>query len=255
MTTLPAYANLLTEIRDRTVRITLNRPDKLNAINQEMVSELHDLMGHLEDAFTDHVLVFCGAGDRAFVAGADIAQLRERREPEALEGINARLFDRIARFPFPVIAAIRGFCFGGGMELALACDIRLASDDALFAQPEVGLGIIPGAGATYRLPRIVSRGLAREMIFSGLRIDASRALAEGLVNHVVPATELPELVDTIARRITKQGAQAVAAAKRLMAAEDTDAMTDAAIREQAVLFESDDKMKRMGDFLTKQGAK
>ncbi|MGE4157818.1 MAG: enoyl-CoA hydratase/isomerase family protein [Planctomycetota bacterium] len=248
---IPKFQTLLVAISGRRVDITLNRPDKLNAINKAMVTELHALMDVLEDEADHSVLVFQGAGEKAFVAGADIAELKARKSPEALEAINARLFDRIARFPFATVAKIRGFCFGGGMELSLACDIRIGSTDSLFAQPEVGLGILPGAGATFRLPKIVGRGLAREMIFSGLRIDAQRALDAGLLNHVVEPAKLDEVTATIVDRILKQGPEAVAAAKRVMSRDENAADSTAAVFAQAALFESADKMKRMEDFLSK----
>lgn len=247
----PAFSTLVVTASGRRIDITLNRPDKLNAINKEMVTELHSLMDILETQAKDSVLVFQGAGDKAFVAGADINELRARQAPEALEAINARLFDRIARFPFATVAKIRGFCFGGGMELSLACDIRIASNDSLFAQPEVGLGILPGAGATFRLPKIVGRGLAREMIFSGLRIDAARALQAGLLNHCVEPAKLDELTNTVVDRILKQGPEAVAAAKRVMSRDESAENSTAAVFAQAALFESSDKMKRMEDFLSK----
>ncbi len=248
----PSYENLEVARTGRVVTITLNRPQKLNAITQEMVDELHALMGILEREHTDCVLVFSGAGGRAFVAGADIAQLKDRKGGDALKAINAALFDRIAGFPFVTIAAINGFCFGGGMELALACDIRIASEKALFAQPEVNLGIIPGAGATHRLPAIVGRGVAREIIFTGGRFNAERALEIGLVTEVVEPSDLAKTAQRLADTIVKKGAEAITLAKRVMRLDEVPYQSEAATLAQSFLFDSETKAKRMGDFLAKQ---
>ncbi|MGD8604999.1 MAG: enoyl-CoA hydratase/isomerase family protein [Anaerolineales bacterium] len=248
----PKFETLIARENERLIRITLNRPGKLNAINLQMVQELHQLMAQLEQNHRDSVLVFCGAGEKAFAAGADVAELRERQAPEALQGINARLMDRIADFPFVTIAEIRGYCIGGGLELALACDMRFASDDAIFAQPEVSLNIIPAAGGTHRLPALVGRGRAREMIFSGLRIDAQRAHDIGLVNDVLPAEKLTDHTETVARRILKQGAEAIAIAKAVMTIEDRSPGFETANIAQAHLFETPEKMQRMKDFLDKK---
>ncbi len=248
----PAFENIEVTRTGRVVQITVNRPHKLNAINQQMVTELHSLFDTLEKEHTDCVLIFRGAGNRAFVAGADIAQLVERKGGDALKAINAALFDRIAGFPFATLASINGFCFGGGMELALSCDIRIASETALFAQPEVNLGIIPGAGATHRLPAIVGRGVAREIIFTGGRVSAARALQIGLVSQVVEAGELDAATQRIADTIVKKGTEAIALAKRVMRLDEAPYQSEAATFAQSYLFDSETKKRRMGDFLAKQ---
>src|SRR5690606_20799490 len=175
----------LLEIRDRIAVVTLNAEERRNAIDLEMVQSLHarldELLGHEELA----AVVLIGAGEKAFAAGADIAQLAERSARDALRSINSALFKRVEDFPVPVIAAIRGFCLGGGCELAIACDLRVAGRSARLGQPEVGLGIIPAAGGTYRLPRLVGLGRARELVYTGRILDAEEAERIGLVNRVV----------------------------------------------------------------------
>lgn len=248
----PSFHHVLVEKKGRIVKITINRPEKLNAIHSALVDELHELMGVLEAKCSDCVLIFSGAGEKAFVAGADIGALRERKGPEALMAINARLMDRIARFPFPTIAQIRGYCFGAGMELALACDIRFCAEGSKFGQPEVGLNIIPAAGALHRLPAVVGKGMAREMVFSGLRVKCGRALQIGLVNRIFPAEELTEEVEVVARRIVEQGVEAVQLAKRVMNLDENHYLGEAATLAQSHLFTTQDKDRRMAEFLEKK---
>jgi enoyl-CoA hydratase len=164
--------------------LTLNRPDAMNALDREMVGALHAELDRLEVDRELTAVILTGSGEKAFVAGADIAELRARRAPEAFDRVNQHLFRRVAELPMPTIAAVRGFALGGGCELALSCDLRVASPSARFGQPEVGLGIIPGAGATHRLARLVGLGRARELIFTGAIIDAAEAHRIGLVNHL-----------------------------------------------------------------------
>lgn len=244
---------LLQERRDGVALWTLNRPDKLNSLDQAMVDALH---GAIADAASDASLrcvILTGAG-RAFVAGADIAQLRERRHEDALKAINSGLFDALARLPMPTIAAINGFALGGGCELAIACDLRVASERAKFGQPEVGLGIMAAAGGTYRLPALVGLGAARELLFTGRIVDATEALRLGLVNRVVASDTLLDAAwdlageigraDPLAVRMTKAAlAQHTKGGPALMAFESTA---------QAVLFESEEKMRRMDLFLTRK---
>ena len=197
-------------------RITLNRPAQRNALDQGMVDALHGILDRLWTDAEVGVAIVSGSGDQAFAAGADIAQLRERRRDEALQAINSRLFQRVEETPFPTIAAIRGWCLGGGCELALACDLRVAGEGARFGQPEVGLGIVPGAGATYRLPRPVGLGKARELIFTGRILDAAEALSIGLVNRVVADAEVLTAAEEMARAILKQDRLAVRLCKSLL---------------------------------------
>jgi enoyl-CoA hydratase len=239
---------------DGLVILTLNRPQKKNALDQQMVDGLHQAMEPLESDSSVRCLIFRGAGD-SFVAGADIAQLRERRAADALEGVNQQIFRRIAEFPAPTIAAVQGWALGGGCELAIACDLRVCSEDARFGQPEVGLGIIPAAGGTHRLARLVGLGHARELIFSGRIIDAEEAQRMGLVNRVAPQDQWFEEARKLARKICKNGAGAVRLAKSAVnqAADLDEAERDQLeSRYQAICFESAEKMERMTAFLEKK---
>ncbi len=206
------FQTLLFDVRDRVATITINRPDKLNALNDETVEELAEAIDVVIRRDDVGGAIVTGAGEKAFVAGADIADLarqgpldgraRAQRGQEALT--------RIERSPKPVIAAINGYALGGGCELALACHIRLASDNAKLGLPEVKLGIAPGYGGTQRLPRIVGKGRALELILTGDMIDAAEAYRIGLVNRVLPRAELLAEATAMMRRILGQGPLAVA---------------------------------------------
>lgn len=209
------FENLLTDIEDRIEHIIINRPDKLNALNKATLAELHTA---LYDAFrNDRVggIIITGAGSKAFVAGADIAEFASYSPAEgeqmARSG-HAKVFDFIESGPKPVIAAINGFALGGGLELALACHIRIASDNAKMGLPEVSLGLIPGYGGTQRLTRIAGKGRALEMILTGDMITADEAHRFGLVNHVVNQDELLSKAAEIMKRIVLRSPDAVAAA-------------------------------------------
>jgi len=191
--------------------VTLDRQEKLNALNAEVFSELGAAFDSLR--YDDQVrgIIVTGAGDKAFVAGADIGELAQM---DALSGVQVSrtgqgIFRAIERFPKPVLAAVGGFALGGGCELALACHLRVASENARFGLPEVGLGIIPGYGGTVRLARLVGLGRAVEMALTGEMIDAEAALDMGLVTHVVPREELMDRAKEILRRVTKNGPLAV----------------------------------------------
>ena len=210
------YQTLLYEVRDRIGFITINRPDKLNALNAQAKQELGELVGAVQADQGVDVLVITGSGGKAFVAGTDIAELAEldRESGEEFSAKGQQLFDRIENSEKPVIAAVNGYALGGGCELALACHVRIASENARFGQPEVQLGIIPGYGGTQRLARLVGRGKAMEMILGGAPIDASEALRIGLVTSLVPRDELMKTTDEIARRIASNGQPAVRLALR-----------------------------------------
>lgn len=241
---------LLHERRGTLAILTIHRPDKRNALNLEVVQALHRAIDALAGDRDLRAVVVTGAGDH-FMAGADIGELRGRGLAEALDSINGTLFRRVEDLPVPVIAAVRGYALGGGCELALAADLRVAGRSAVFGQPEVGLGIIPGAGATYRLPRIVGMGRAKEMIFTGRLVPADEALAMGLANCVVDDDRMLDEALALAERISRQGAAAVRLAKLALGAQAPGA--DAGHRlerlAQGILFESADKEERMRAFL------
>lgn len=247
-----------TERRGAVVLVTLNAPERRNAIDQQMVDGLHRVLDELWHDESLAALVLTGAGDKAFAAGADIAQLRERTSADALKGINATIFNRIEEFPAPVIAAVRGFALGGGCELAIACDLRVLGEGARLGQPEVKLGIIPAAGGTYRLPRLIGLGRARELVYTGRMVDAQEALRIGLANLVVPDAEVVERALALANDIAQNGRQAVRGAKRALNAISRPGHDHAIAFEcavQAVLFDSDDKRARMDAFLHKSKEK
>src|ERR671912_677415 len=183
---------LLFELSDGIARITINRPDKLNALNATVIAELADAITRLETDAAVRGVILTGAGTKAFVAGADIAELAEQTpmDGKARSLLGQQVFRRLERCGKPVVAAVNGFALGGGCELAMACHIRVASEQARFGQPEVKLGIGPGYGGTVRLPRLVGKGRALELLLTGQMIDAQEAHRIGLVNRVVPAERL-----------------------------------------------------------------
>jgi enoyl-CoA hydratase len=235
-------------------KVTLNRPDVRNAINEAMIRDLGAVLDELAADEQVRAMVITGSGEKAFAAGADIAELKERHHGDALRRINAGLFRRIEEQAVPAIAAIRGFALGGGCELAMACDIRVASEDAKLGQPEVSLGILPGAGAIQRLPRLVGMGRAKELIFTGRIIDAMEAERIGLVNRVVPSEKVVETAMGIAAEIAKQGALAVRISKLAInaSARPSPALETLDTLGQAVCFDSDDKHARMQAFLQRK---
>jgi enoyl-CoA hydratase len=223
-----------------------------------MVDGLHRVLDDLQNDESVAALVVTGAGDKAFAAGADIAQLRDRSSRDALKAINSGIFNRIEEFPAPVIAAVRGFALGGGWELAIACDLRVDCESAKLGQPEVNLGIIPAAGGTYRLPRLVGLGRARELIYTGLIVDAVEALRIGLASLVVPDAEVVARALALADEIAANGRLAVRGAKRALNALSRPGHENAVAFEstvQAGLFDSDDKRARMTAFHDKQQQK
>ncbi len=248
-------SKVLHERRGAVLLATLNAPERRNAIDQEMVDGLHALLDANEHDESLAAIVITGAGDKAFAAGADIAQLRERTSKDAKKAINSSIFTRIEEFPTPVIAAIRGFALGGGCELAIACDLRVLGTSAKMGQPEVKLGIIPAAGGTYRLPRLVGLGRARELVYTGRIVDADECFRIGLANAVVPDGEVLDRALALADEIAQNGRLAVRAAKQALNALSRPGQENALPFEsslQAVLFDSDDKKARMDAFLQKQ---
>ncbi len=206
-----AYQNILREDRDGIAFVTVNRPDKLNALNNATIAELQHCFEAVGADVAVRAVILTGSGSKAFVAGADISELATQSplqaRPLALRG--QRLMDTIEATPKPVVAAVNGFAFGGGCELALACHLRIAADSAVLGLPEVTLGIIPGYGGTQRLPRLVGKGRALELILTAARVNAADAKAMGLVNQVFPQAELQAETEKLVRKIMSFGPVAV----------------------------------------------
>lgn len=206
-----SYKNLLLDIKDKIALVTINRPDKLNALNHDTLLELKNVFEELRNNDEARSIILTGSGEKAFVAGADITELNKLNmlDGKKFAEFGQSVFNTIENFEKPVIAAVNGFALGGGCELALACHFRIASENAKFGQPEVNLGIIPGYGGTQRLSRLVGSGRAMEMILTGDMIDANEALRIGLVNKVFPLSELLAGVFEIAHKINSKAQQAV----------------------------------------------
>lgn len=209
------YENILSNFNNGITTITINRPSKLNALNKATIKELHDAFKEADKDKDTKVIIITGSGEKAFVAGADISEFADysvsQGERLAAQG-QALLFDFVAHLGTPVIAAVNGFALGGGLELAMAAHFRIASDNAKMGLPEVSLGVIPGYGGTQRLPQLVGKGRAMEMIMTAGMISAEDSEACGLVNHVVPQEELLPLAEKIAGKIMKNSSVAVSAA-------------------------------------------
>ena len=191
--------------------VTINRPKALNALNQGLLDELRIAMEYARDDDTVHGVIVTGAGDKAFAAGADIAEIAalSALDAQALTEAGQRTYDLIEQLGKPVIAAVNGYALGGGCELAMACTLRLATKHAVFGQPEVGLGVVPGYGGTQRLPRLVGKGRALQMILTGASIDAAEALRIGLVNEIVDEAQLIGRAEALIRRIGENAPVAV----------------------------------------------
>jgi enoyl-CoA hydratase len=251
-----SYETLLVERRDRVALITINRPEKRNALNIKTREEGAALLEELRDDQEVRVVVFTGAGDKAFIAGADIAEFKGRTPITQREVMLGRsLFTAIDNFPKPVIAMINGYCLGGGCELALSCDLRIASDKASFGQPEINLGIIPGGGGTQRLTRLVGEGKAMELILTGDIVDAQTAYNIGLVNMVVPAADLEARTMEIANRISDKSPIALRMAKEAVKLASRSNLDEGLRREVdlfALCFASEDKDEGVTAFLEKR---
>jgi len=249
-----AYRNLRLALDARVATLTVNRPQARNALDTDTVEELHRALDEVRQAGAT-VLIVTGAGDKAFVSGADINAIRARSRADALASINSRLMSAVENHEAVTIAAVNGYALGGGCELALACDLRVASETAVFGLPEPTLGIIPGAGGTQRLPRIVGLGRAKEMILTGARWDAQQALAAGLVSEVVPAAELLAAARRLAERVLALGPLAVRLAKMALNASSQMPLAAGLVYEstaQAITFDSKDKMEGTTAFLEKR---
>ena len=238
--------------------LAVSAPQTLNALNSHVLRELDDFVSHLPAEV--RVLLVTGAGEKAFVAGADISEMQPLDEAGALAfaQLGASVFKKIEDLPIPVIAVVNGYALGGGCELAMACDLRIASERARFGQPEVGLGIIPGFSGTVRLTRLVGTAYAKELIYTGRTIDAQTAFRMGLVNAVVPPEQLMDEALQWARRIMANGRTAVAYAKRCIQA-SVDLPIDEAIAFENKYFSqcflTDDQKEGMSAFLEKRKPK
>lgn len=251
------YETLKLTVEGGVATVTLNRPRVLNAINRAMTRELAALITVLESDAAVRVVCITGAGDRAFAAGADIAEFRELGPVEALDLSREmqETFQQIANLPKPVVAAVNGLALGGGCELAMACDVIVAAETARFGQPEVNLGIIPGAGGTQRLGRLIGRNRAKALIFTGELISADEAFRMGLVNQVVPAADLLATTNGLACRMMEKGAVALSMAKRAID-QGMDLPIDQGLETEAhafaLCFATEDKTEGVRAFLEKR---
>ena len=250
---------LLEEIETNVYCLTVNRPKVLNALNKETLTEMAAAIELVAQDSNARVLLVTGAGEKSFVAGADIAQM------QFIDGLQGKKFGELAQSTFrrletldiPVIALVNGFALGGGCELALSCDFMLAADNAKFGQPEVGLGVTPGFGGTQRLPRLVGKSMAMEMLVSGRMLDANEALQRGLVNHVYPRAELLNEGLKMAKKICSNGPTAVKLTKELVQrGQDLDLENACAMESDlfGLSFTTDEQTEGMAAFLEKRKA-
>lgn len=253
------YNNIISKSENNITTITINRPNKLNALNIETIKELHDAIHRADDDYKTKVIIITGSGEKAFVAGADISEFADFTVKEgkklAAKG-QELLFDFIENLSTPVIAAVNGFALGGGLELAMACHFRVASDNAKMGLPEVSLGVIPGYGGTQRLPQLIGKGRAMELILTAGMIDANQALAYGLVNHVTNQEELLPFCKKIASKITRNSPLAISAAIRAINAGFEDGISGYEIEkaEFGKCFGTDDFAEGTSAFLEKRKA-
>ena len=249
--------HILLEKKDHVAIATVNRPKALNALNSEVLTDLNPLLDEIAADPEIRVLVLTGSGEKAFVAGADIGELSTltKAEGEAFGKKGNDVFRRIETLPIPVIAAVNGYALGGGCELSMACDIRIASDTAVFGQPETGLGITPGFGGTQRLARLIGPGMAKQLIYSARNIKADEALRIGLVNAVYPAEELMAAAEKLAETIARNAPIAVRACKKAINEGLEQPMDEAIVLEEKLFgscFETEDQKEGMGAFLEKR---
>ena len=251
------YNFLKVERNEGITVMKISAPKSLNALNSTILKEIDDFIGSLDA--TTRVLIVTGDGEKSFVAGADISEMAHLDEPQGFEfgRLGAQVFRRIETLPIPVIAAVNGFALGGGCELAMSCDIRIASNKAKFGQPEVGLGIIPGFSGTYRLPKLIGQGYAKEMIYTGKVIRADEALRIGLVNAVYEPEELMDKAMEMAQMMLKSAPVAISLAKQSIN-EGYDLDADGAIGLENKLFgkcfATSDQKEGMDAFLNKRKA-
>jgi enoyl-CoA hydratase len=255
-----ANDTILISTEGRVATITINRPDKLNALNEPTRSAIVSALDRFENDPNIRVVILTGAGEKAFIAGADIGEFEGRTPVAQFRVMNSpqtNAFEAADRFPKPIIAAINGFCLGGGCELAMACDFRIASDKAKLGQPEVNLGLLPGGGGTQRLPRLVGLGNAYKLLYTGDMVTAEEALRMGLVSEVVPAADLMTRVNALAATIASKSPVALRYIKEAVRA-SVRAPMDEGLRLERTLFglvfASEDKVEGVQAFLEKRKA-
>ncbi len=249
---------VLLQREGRVAVLTVNRPDKLNALNDQVREDFLARLAEIEADDDLGVVVVTGAGEKSFIAGADIAEFAGRTPFDQRHAMRSpRIFDIMASFPKPVIAMINGFCLGGGCELAMSCDMRIAADTARFGQPEIKLGLIPGGGGTQRLPRLVGLGQAMRLILTGDMIGAAEAREIGLVDQVVPAAELRGRTLELAARIAAFSPLTVKVAKEALRASEKLTIEDGIVYERdlfCLCFSTADKQEGVEAFLGKRPA-
>lgn len=250
------YQNITTEIKDGICIATLNRPKQLNALNRRVFSDLEQLMKNVTDSADVKALLITGSGEKAFAAGADIKEFADFsvEEGKELAANGQRIFKLIELSEKPVLAAVNGFALGGGLELAMACHLRIASDNARFGQPEVGLGVTPGYAGTQRLIQLIGKGKAAELLMTGEMIKAEEALDLGLVNYVVPQADLKQKAVELLQKITKQSPLALAGVIRCIDAYFADGVNgfETEVEEFGKCFGTDDFKEGTSAFLEKR---
>jgi enoyl-CoA hydratase len=252
--------NFKFEKTKRIGKLTLNRPKQLNVFNLETLTEFRDILMKLEKNETFNVLILRSSHDTVFTAGADIHEMLVKDMVAAWEfaEIGHSIANKLESFPVPVIASINGYCMGGGVEFICACDLRIASEKAMFAQPEIDIGIVPGWGGTQRLTRIIGYGKAKEIIYTGKQINALKALELGLVNEVVKHEDLEKATDQLAKVVADKGRLSLVSAKKLMNLR-FETSESKGLREEihgwAELFESQDQKEGMTAFLERRKPK
>ncbi len=249
-------SSVLKQVAGRVATLTINRPEKRNALDAATRSAFVRALDELEGDAAVRVVIVTGAGDKAFIAGADISEFEGRTPMDQFRVMSEwSVYQAADRFPKPIIAAINGFCLGGGCELAMACDIRIAADTAKLGQPEINLGVIPGGGGTQRLPRLVGLGHAFRLLYTGDLIDAAEALRIGLVDEVVPAVELMTRARALADKIATKSPVALALIKEAVRASVRSSLDDGLRQEIALFglaFSSEDKREGVAAFLEKR---
>jgi enoyl-CoA hydratase len=251
------YENILSEKTNRIATVTINRTTKLNALNKQTIEEFHSVMSALEKDSEILAIIVTGSGEKAFIAGADISEFADFTNEEGTQMArrgHEMLVDMIQNFEKPVIAAVNGFALGGGLELAMACHFRVASDNAKMGLPEVTLGIIPGYGGTQRLAQLVGRGRAMEMIMTAAMVNAEEAKSYGLVNHVVPQSELLSFCNGIAQKIIRNSPMAIRQAIKAINANFEDGVNgyEAEIKAFGKCFGTEDFKEGTTAFLEKR---